>query len=72
MVISQLFVLSLRGDKIISRDCIMKNKSILKHFLDRFDIRRGVEETFFRRTKLCNGDIPPIIVTYIFYDSFTF
>ncbi|KAL0476885.1 AP-4 complex subunit mu-1 [Acrasis kona] len=46
MTISQFFILSPRGDKIITRDY-------------RNDIVRGTEDIFFRYVKNYNGDAPP-------------
>ncbi|KAI4838322.1 AP-4 complex subunit mu [Plasmodium brasilianum] len=47
MVVSQLYILSPRGDTIISRDF-------------RGDISKGSAELFFRNVKLHKGDAPPL------------
>jgi len=61
MVISQFFVLSLRGDTIVSRD--------FRHG-DLNMSQRTASEIFFRKVKFWQGDAPPIFneggVSYIF------
>eukprot|EP00929_Paragymnodinium_shiwhaense_P111855 TRINITY_DN80146_c0_g1_i1.p2 TRINITY_DN80146_c0_g1~~TRINITY_DN80146_c0_g1_i1.p2 ORF type:complete len:443 (+),score=86.20 TRINITY_DN80146_c0_g1_i1:149-1477(+) len=56
-MISQFYVLSLRGDTIITRDF-------------RGDVVKGTAEIFFRKVKFWQGDAPPIFnldgVSYIF------
>uniref|UniRef100_A0A7S1F1S0 MHD domain-containing protein n=1 Tax=Noctiluca scintillans TaxID=2966 RepID=A0A7S1F1S0_NOCSC len=56
-MISQFYILSLRGDTIITRDF-------------RGDVVKGTAEIFFRKVKLWTGDAPPIFnmdgVSYIF------
>eukprot|EP00928_Gymnodinium_smaydae_P028639 TRINITY_DN21792_c0_g4_i1.p1 TRINITY_DN21792_c0_g4~~TRINITY_DN21792_c0_g4_i1.p1 ORF type:complete len:442 (-),score=105.82 TRINITY_DN21792_c0_g4_i1:157-1482(-) len=56
-MISQFYVLSLRGDTIITRDF-------------RGDVAKGTAEIFFRKVKFWQGDAPPIFnldgVSYIF------
>lgn len=56
-MISQFYVLSLRGDTIITRDF-------------RGDVVKGTAEIFFRKVKFWHGDAPPIFnldgVSYIF------
>eukprot|EP00931_Biecheleriopsis_adriatica_P007376 TRINITY_DN108666_c0_g1_i1.p1 TRINITY_DN108666_c0_g1~~TRINITY_DN108666_c0_g1_i1.p1 ORF type:complete len:445 (-),score=99.75 TRINITY_DN108666_c0_g1_i1:33-1367(-) len=56
-MISQFFVLSLRGDTIITRDF-------------RGDVVKGTAEIFFRKVKLWQGEAPPIFsldgVNYVF------
>ena len=47
-MLSQLFILSARGDTIISRDF-------------RGDLIKGANEIFFRKARLCKGDLPPAI-----------
>eukprot|EP01071_Lankesteria_metandrocarpae_P015063 Lankesteria_metandrocarpae@DN9287_c0_g1_i1.p1 len=47
-MISQLYVLSPRGDAIICREL-------------RGDIAKGTAEIFFRHVKFCNGDPPPVL-----------
>jgi hypothetical protein len=59
-MISQFFVLSSRGDKIISRECNISIK-----FIVREDIIRGSEEIFFRNTKNNDADIEPCFVNII-------
>jgi hypothetical protein len=46
-MISQLFILSARGDTIINRDF-------------RSDLIKNTPELFFRNVKLHNGDAPPL------------
>lgn len=61
MVVSQFFVLSLRGDTIVSRD--------FRHG-DLNMSQRTTSEIFFRKVKFWQGDAPPIFnmdgVSYIF------
>ncbi|CAE7254717.1 AP4M [Symbiodinium microadriaticum] len=56
-MISQFYILSLRGDTIITRDF-------------RGDVVKGTAEIFFRKVKFWHGDAPPIFnldgVTYVF------
>lgn len=56
-MISQFYVLSLRGDTIITRDFCG-------------DLAKGTAEIFFRRVKMAQGDAPPIFnldgISYIF------
>jgi len=56
-MISQFYILSLRGDTIITRDF-------------RGDVVKGTAEIFFRKVKFWHGDAPPIFnsdgVSYIF------
>jgi len=56
-MISQFYILSLRGDTIITRDF-------------RGDVVKGTAEIFFRKVKFWTGDAPPIFnldgVSYIF------
>eukprot|EP00927_Polykrikos_kofoidii_P030381 TRINITY_DN2613_c0_g2_i1.p1 TRINITY_DN2613_c0_g2~~TRINITY_DN2613_c0_g2_i1.p1 ORF type:complete len:477 (+),score=75.60 TRINITY_DN2613_c0_g2_i1:100-1431(+) len=56
-MISQFYVLSLRGDPIITRDF-------------RGDVVKGTAEIFFRKVKFWQGDAPPIFnldgVSYVF------
>jgi AP-4 complex subunit mu-1 len=56
-MISQFYILSLRGDTIITRDF-------------RGDVVKGTAEIFFRKVKFWQGDAPPIFsldgVSYIF------
>jgi AP-4 complex subunit mu-1 len=56
-MISQFYILSLRGDTIITRDW-------------RGDVVKGTAEIFFRKVKFWHGDAPPIFnldgVSYIF------
>jgi len=56
-MISQFFILSLRGDTIVTRDF-------------RKDVVKGTAEVFFRKVKFWHGDPPPIFildgVSYIF------
>eukprot|EP00927_Polykrikos_kofoidii_P030380 TRINITY_DN2613_c0_g1_i1.p1 TRINITY_DN2613_c0_g1~~TRINITY_DN2613_c0_g1_i1.p1 ORF type:complete len:478 (+),score=81.04 TRINITY_DN2613_c0_g1_i1:103-1434(+) len=56
-MISQFYVLSLRGDTIITRDF-------------RGDVVKGTAEIFFRKVKFWQGDAPPIFnldgVSYVF------
>jgi AP-4 complex subunit mu-1 len=47
-MLSQFYILSARGDTIISRDF-------------RGDLVKGTNEIFFRRARLCKGDMPPAI-----------
>lgn len=47
-MISQFYILSARGDTIICRDF-------------RGDLIKGTNEIFFRKAKLCKGDLPPAI-----------
>ena len=47
-MLSQFFILSARGDTIISRDF-------------RGDLVKGTNEIFFRKAKLCKGDLPPAV-----------
>lgn len=47
-MLSQFYILSARGDTIISRDF-------------RGDLVKGTNEIFFRKAKLWKGDLPPVI-----------
>lgn len=67
-MISQLFILSARGDTIINRDCIEAInllKIIFNFFVVRSDLIKTTPEMFFRNVKLWKGDAPPIFVKNI-------
>ncbi len=61
-MLSQFFILSARGDTIITRDC--KNILIYRLSLNivRLDLGRETSEVFFRKVKFWQGDPPPCFV----------
>lgn len=74
MTFSQFFVMSPRGDTIISRDCTSSDaaprpprrrpaaRAHRHRPAVRGDCPRGTSEVFFRRHKFWKGDAPPIFV----------
>lgn len=66
MCFTNFFILSLRGDTIISRDCTSQ-MSDAKSFpvnpaVDRGDIAKGSPEAFFRHVKTMKTEAHPIFV----------
>lgn len=60
-MLSQFFILSARGDTIITRDC----KYIYKlRYIVRLDLGRETSEIFFRKVKFWQGDPPPTFVSF--------
>jgi AP-4 complex subunit mu-1 len=60
-MLSQFFILSARGDTIITRDC----KFLLTNipYIVRLDLGRETSEIFFRKVKFWQGDPPPCFVS---------
>ena len=56
-MLSQFFILSARGDTIITRDC--NCSYLLKRNIVRLDLGRETSEIFFRKVKFWQGDPPP-------------
>jgi len=66
MTISQFYILSARGDKIISRDCKYEGSDFNKPIPDRYDIVKGSEEIFFRKVKSVNSEETiPFFVSFV-------
>lgn len=67
MCFTNFFILSLRGDTIISRDCTnqmsdAKSFLLILLALDRGDIAKGSPEAFFRHVKTMKTEAHPIFV----------
>jgi AP-4 complex subunit mu-1 len=60
-MLSQFFILSARGDTIITRDCTTTSHSNLLSIV-RLDLGRETSEIFFRKVKFWQGDPPPVFV----------
>ena len=56
-MLSQFFILSARGDTIITRDCKINTPSLT--IIVRLDLGRETSEIFFRKVKFWQGDPPP-------------
>ncbi|KAF8411373.1 hypothetical protein HHK36_003922 [Tetracentron sinense] len=68
-MISQFFVLSLRGDNIVFRDCLKFNFRFPNILLDRGEVQKGSAEIFFRKVKFWKEDeeeeAPPVFVVML-------